>query len=57
MAKQSAAVVPGDPALVYEILTGYEDIADDLNCSEAVVRQRVSRGLNALRTEIGKESR
>jgi ribosome-associated toxin RatA of RatAB toxin-antitoxin module len=28
MAKQSASVVPGDPALVYEILTGYEDIAE-----------------------------
>src|SRR5512141_1732105 len=28
MEKQSASVVPGDPALVYEILTGYEDIAE-----------------------------
>jgi ribosome-associated toxin RatA of RatAB toxin-antitoxin module len=28
MAKQSASVIPGDPALVYEILTGYEDIAE-----------------------------
>jgi ribosome-associated toxin RatA of RatAB toxin-antitoxin module len=28
MAKQSASVVPGDPALIYEILTGYEDIAE-----------------------------
>jgi ribosome-associated toxin RatA of RatAB toxin-antitoxin module len=28
MAKQSVSVVPGDPALVYEILTGYEDIAE-----------------------------
>jgi RNA polymerase sigma factor (sigma-70 family) len=35
----------------------YEDIADDLKCSEAVVRQRVSRGLRTLRTELSKESR
>jgi RNA polymerase sigma-70 factor (ECF subfamily) len=31
---------------------GYAEIATELNCSEAVVRQRVSRGLRALRTRI-----
>lgn len=31
---------------------GYADIAADLECSEAVVRKRVSRGLAALRREI-----
>lgn len=34
----------------------YEDIATDLECSQAVVRQRVSRGLRTLRTNFGKES-
>lgn len=33
----------------------YEEIARDLRCSEAVVRQRVSRGLGALRAELSKE--
>lgn len=30
----------------------YPGIADELQCSEAVVRQRVSRGLRALRTRL-----
>ena len=30
----------------------YLDIADELRCSEALVRQRVSRGLRALRTRV-----
>ena len=30
----------------------YEDIAADLRCSEAVVRQRVSRGLGRLRRRL-----
>lgn len=32
---------------------GYEDIAAELQCSESVVRKRVSRGLAALRTRLG----
>jgi RNA polymerase sigma-70 factor (ECF subfamily) len=35
---------------------GYEEIAGRLQCSAAVVRQRVSRGLRALRTQL-KEAR
>ncbi|HWK25520.1 MAG TPA: RNA polymerase sigma factor [Solirubrobacter sp.] len=31
----------------------YEELARRLECSESVVRQRVSRGLRALRTELG----
>jgi RNA polymerase sigma factor (sigma-70 family) len=31
----------------------YRDIAGELECSEAVVRQRVSRGLSSLRRELG----
>ncbi len=34
---------------------GYTEIARQLDCSEAVVRQRVSRGLRALRTRLGDE--
>lgn len=34
---------------------GYDDIASDLRCSQAVVRQRVSRGLKALRMGLDKE--
>jgi RNA polymerase sigma factor (sigma-70 family) len=30
----------------------YDDIAKDLRCSKQVVRQRVSRGLNALRSDL-----
>ena len=30
----------------------YSEIAKDLRCSEAVVRQRVSRGLGALRARM-----
>lgn len=33
----------------------YADIANDLRCSEAVVRQRVSRGLGRLRRRLGEE--
>jgi RNA polymerase sigma-70 factor (ECF subfamily) len=32
---------------------GYDEIAADLQCSESVVRKRVSRGLAALRTRLG----
>ncbi len=35
---------------------GYGELADDLECSEAVVRQRVSRGLRALRAQFDKET-
>lgn len=35
---------------------GYEEIATDLECSQAVVRQRVSRGLRALRVRFDKEA-
>lgn len=35
---------------------GYEEIAADLDCSQAVVRQRVSRGLNTLRIRFSEES-
>jgi RNA polymerase sigma-70 factor (ECF subfamily) len=34
----------------------YVDIAADLRCSEAVVRQRVSRGLGRLRRRLGQEA-
>jgi RNA polymerase sigma factor (sigma-70 family) len=34
---------------------GYAEIAIELDCSEAVVRQRVSRGLRALRTRLASE--
>lgn len=36
------------------VLEGYEyaEIAGELRCSEALVRQRVSRGLRALRTQL-----
>ncbi len=30
----------------------YEEIAVDLRCSESVVRQRVSRGLRSLRSQL-----
>jgi RNA polymerase sigma-70 factor (ECF subfamily) len=30
----------------------YEEIAEELSCSESVIRQRVSRGLRALRSEL-----
>jgi len=32
---------------------GYEELAQRLDCSPSVVRQRVSRGLRALRAELG----
>jgi RNA polymerase sigma factor (sigma-70 family) len=34
----------------------YEEIASELECSEALVRQRVSRGLRQLRANLGKEA-
>jgi len=34
---------------------GYPEIAEELQCSEALVRQRVSRGLRALRTRLAGE--
>jgi RNA polymerase sigma-70 factor (ECF subfamily) len=51
------AALPEDQraALEARILAerSYEDIARSLRCSEAVVRQRVSRGLRRLRAQIG----
>ena len=35
---------------------GYRDIARDLDCSEALVRQRVSRGLRALRHRLARST-
>jgi RNA polymerase sigma-70 factor (ECF subfamily) len=34
---------------------GYREIAGDLRCSESVVRKRASRGLAALRAQLGRE--
>lgn len=34
---------------------GYEELARRLDCSESVVRQRVSRGLRAMRAELGND--
>jgi RNA polymerase sigma factor (sigma-70 family) len=34
---------------------GYAEIAGDLRCSESVIRKRASRGLAALRAQLGKE--
>ena len=34
---------------------GYAEIAAELECSESVVRKRVSRGLASLRTQLGQE--
>jgi RNA polymerase sigma-70 factor (ECF subfamily) len=34
----------------------YEEIASELECSQAVVRQRVHRGLKTLRSRLSKES-
>jgi RNA polymerase sigma factor (sigma-70 family) len=50
------AQLPGDQraAVRARVLEerSYADIAAELDCSEAVVRQRVSRGLSALRREM-----
>ena len=35
---------------------GYPEIAEELHCSESVVRKRVSRGLAALRSNFGRSS-
>ena len=35
---------------------GYEEIATELECSQAVIRQRVSRGLQTLRVRFDKEA-
>lgn len=49
--------LPGDQqrALKARVLDerGYDEIAAELQCSESVVRKRVSRGLAALRTRLG----
>ena len=54
------AVLPDEQAqaLRARVLDGrsYEAIAAELRCSQAVVRQRVSRGLGRLRREVGKEA-
>jgi RNA polymerase sigma-70 factor (ECF subfamily) len=34
---------------------GYDELARALECSESVVRQRVSRGLKALRARLGED--
>ncbi|MCP9490412.1 MAG: RNA polymerase sigma factor [Solirubrobacteraceae bacterium MAG38_C4-C5] len=34
----------------------YREIADQMHCSEAVVRQRVSRGLGRMRNELGRQA-
>jgi DNA-directed RNA polymerase specialized sigma24 family protein len=34
---------------------GYDELARTLACSESLVRQRVSRGLKTLRTQLGEE--
>jgi RNA polymerase sigma factor (sigma-70 family) len=34
---------------------GYDELAQQLECSESVVRQRVSRGLRALRAELRRD--
>jgi RNA polymerase sigma factor (sigma-70 family) len=51
------AVLPGDQrhALEARVLDErrYDEIAAELQCSESVVRKRVSRGLAALRTRLG----
>ncbi len=41
-------------ALVARIINerSYEEIAAELRCSKSVVRQRVSRGLRTLRSEV-----
>jgi RNA polymerase sigma-70 factor (ECF subfamily) len=53
----AVATLPPDQreAIVAHVLDeqGYDEIAARLLCSEAVVRQRVSRGLRALRTRLG----
>lgn len=54
------ALVEGLPADQHEAIVArvlqerdYADIARELRCSEAVVRQRVSRGLSRLRSAMG----
>jgi RNA polymerase sigma-70 factor (ECF subfamily) len=45
-------------ALRARVLDGrsYEEVAEQLHCSQALARQRVSRGLGRLRREITKEA-
>jgi RNA polymerase sigma factor (sigma-70 family) len=54
------ALLPDEQAqaLRARVLDGrsYEEIAAQLRCSQALVRQRVSRGLSRLRREVGKEA-
>jgi RNA polymerase sigma-70 factor (ECF subfamily) len=58
-AEKAAALLDQLPAAQREALTArvvderdYGDIAAELECSEAVVRQRVARGLRTLRTQM-----
>ena len=54
------ALLPDEQAqaLRARVLDGrsYAEIAAQLRCSQALVRQRVSRGLSRLRREVGKEA-
>jgi RNA polymerase sigma-70 factor (ECF subfamily) len=54
------ALLPDEQAqaLQARVLDGrsYDEIAEQLRCSQAVVRQRVSRGLGRLRREVRKEA-
>ena len=62
LASLDATIIPlveGLPATLCEALTErvlherpYEDIASELRCSESVVRQRVSRALRILRSQL-----
>jgi RNA polymerase sigma-70 factor (ECF subfamily) len=58
--EQQLAQLPADQrdALRAHILDDrdYEEIAGELDCSQAVVRQRVSRGLKTLRVKLSEES-
>jgi len=55
-ASLALAELPQDQRLAIEAHVlderGYAEIAGELRCSEAVVRQRVSRGLRTLRTRL-----
>lgn len=55
LAAVSALAPEQRAAILSRVVDGqdYEEIAQRLQCSTAVVRQRVSRGLRALRTQLG----
>lgn len=60
LARLLAALPPDQHAAVRARVLeerGYDEIAAELECSTAVVRQRVSRGLSTLRTHLTEESR